>query len=65
MAKDEDRWISGKGKSVANRFGVRRTEAASGLELAPRSIRKGKFGRKHRYMKDCKKEQLVKAGVIE
>ena len=65
MAKGETRKINGKSKSVANRFGVRKTEAASGFELAPRSIRKGKFGRKHRYMKNCKDGQLVKAGVME
>ena len=50
--------ISGKSKSLNNRFGTRRK--SEGKELAPRSIRNN-LGK--RFMSECSDEILKRAGV--
>jgi hypothetical protein len=51
----------GKSKSEKNKLGSRRIHAKTGLELAPRSLRKqGKI-----FLKDCSEEELRQAKVIE
>jgi len=50
---------SGKSKSSANPFGIRRK--SGGNELAPRSLRrKGK-----RFLSECSERELIRAGVKE
>ncbi len=49
---------SGKGKSQSNPNGKRHTEAKTGKQLAPRSVRAQK-----RYLDDCTAEDLQKANV--